>query len=254
MKDLIEALDELQNTPVPLILGVVGIAFLLRVLAARFAGKMETPHRGRQRWAVGIGFLLLLAGIALYAMPGLESGSTPTVSSDLPSITPRSTVTLVPNYPEIPVIKPVGTPTLPPDISPPKPTKTDTPPPTFKPKAQQVGWGPAFYQRKAGICVNNCAEFIPWVELKEELQQQLLPQLSWAPKGSTIGLKDQPGKQDWIVQVLDPNRNEIGHVWFGPDPSNNWAFDGLVRVGNPIPPVIIRDTFQRYSDRSYKRQ
>lgn len=253
MKEIIEALNELRSTPVPIVLGAGGIAFLLRALAARFAGKIEIPP-GRQKWAVAIGVLLLLSGIALYAMPGPESGSTPTVSGDVPSITARPTVTFVPKYPEIPVIKPAGTSAPPSDTSTPKPTGTDAPPPTFKPRAQQVGWGPAFYKRKAGICVNNCAEFIPWVELKEELQQQLLSQLSWASRRSTITLKDHPGKQDWIVQVLDPNGNEIGHVWFGPDPSNNWVFDGLVRVGRPIPPVIVRDTFQRYSDGSYQRR
>jgi formylglycine-generating enzyme required for sulfatase activity/tetratricopeptide (TPR) repeat protein len=127
-------------------------------------------------------------------------------------------------------------------------------PSTLDLKAQQVGWGPAFYEREAGICVNNCAEFIPWVELKEELQQQLLPQVSRIPSGSTVTLKDSQEKQDWIVQVVNQNGDEIGNIWFGTDPYNDWAFDGLVRVGSSSHPVVVWDAFQRHSDGSYRRQ
>ncbi len=127
-------------------------------------------------------------------------------------------------------------------------------PPTPDLEAQQVGWGPAFYEREAGICINNCAEFIPWVELEEELPQQLLPQVSRIPSGSTVALKDSQEKRDWIVQIVNQNGDEIGNIWFGTDPYNDGAFDGLVRVGSFSHPAVVWDAFQRYSDGSYRRQ
>ena len=99
----------------------------------------------------------------------------PPTNTPLPTNTPRPTATDTP--------MPTNTP-RPPTNTPLPPTNTPVP---SAPEAQQVGWGPAFYGREAGICINNCAEFIPWMTLKEEVQQQLLPQVSRIPRGSTVG-------------------------------------------------------------------
>jgi serine/threonine protein kinase len=134
------------------------------------------------------------------------------------------------------------------------PTPTGTPlQPTFKPEPQLVRWGP-IDGLEPGICINSCDEFIPWAELEEEMEQKLLPQVSNVPVGSTITLEDLQGKQDWIVQIIAPSGNEIGHIWFGSNVANDWAFDGLVRVGTPSAPAVIWGTFQRYSDGSYRKQ
>lgn len=166
------------------------------------------------------------------------------------TLTPTPTPTNTPTTTPTPTSTPTATAT-----STPKPTSTNTLTPIV-PEAQQVAWGPSLtpVPREAGICINNCAEFIPWEELKGELEQQLLPQVSRVPPGSTVALKEYRGKRDWIVQIVDPNWNEVGHVWLGRDPYNNWADDGLVRVGSPGPPEIVWNIFQRYSDGSYRRR
>jgi hypothetical protein len=172
------------------------------------------------------------------------------IPTEIATATATNTLTPTPTPTNTPTSTPTATVT-----SMPKPTSTNTLTPIV-PEAQRVAWGPSLtpVPREAGICVNNCAEFIPWEELKEELEQQLFPQVSRVPPGSTVTLKEYGGKQDWIVQIVDPNWNEVGHVWLGRDPYNNWVDDGLVRVGSPGPPEIVWNTFQRYSDGSYRRR
>ncbi len=133
----------------------------------------------------------------------------------------------------------------------PEPTSTSIPTFTpFSPEPQQVKWGPVD-GREPGICINNCIEFISWAKLKEEVEQNLLPQVSQVPNGSAVMVTNWEGETNFVVQIIDPNENEVGHIWFGPNPYNNWEFDGLVRIG--YPPATVLDTFQRYSDGSYQR-
>jgi len=59
-----------------------------------------------------------------------------------------------------------------------------------------------------------------------------------------------------IVKILDPGGKEIGHVWFGGDPTDEkWNYDGLVRLGLTISDTehVVWQVFQRYSDGSYRR-
>jgi len=149
----------------------------------------------------------------------------------------------------------------------PQVTAQPSPDPTSTPSAQKVQWIPDNDGRGiAGLCINNwvmspngpvCPEsvdFVSWSQLKDELQEKVLPQVRNVPEGSTLALKDSQGQQNWIIQVIEPSGNEVANIWIGNDPSNNWSYDGLIHVGYPYAPLVVWATFQRYSDGSYLKQ
>ncbi len=262
-----EVVEAVVKSPLPTILGIGGIAFLFLALVGRVGSTkviINIPAESQKLFARA-GIVLILASILLYILPFFvpPQGEVPAPTSTFvlapvstPTPTPPPTATAVPAT--MPPLAPTSTPTptSPPTVTAVPPTMTPLPTttqPTLDLEPQEVRWGPVD-GREAGICINACDEFIPWIELREEIQQRLLLQVSEVPLGSTVALKDLAGKQDWTVQIIGPSGNEIGHVWFGPDPSNDWAFDGLVRVGKPTVPAVIWDTFQRYSDGSYRKQ
>jgi hypothetical protein len=136
---------------------------------------------------------------------------------------------------------------------------TDPPQPTrFKapPTLQQVRWGPVD-SLPAGIRAwdesNSQEEFVPWTQLKSELEQKLLPQLRPDSRGYTFEIRDYNGKKDWLVEIFDPNGQLHCDVWFGPNPDANWEFDGLVRVGDPLEPPYVWMAFRRCSDGTYRK-
>ncbi len=61
-------LTELKSTPIPTILVVAGIAFLLLSIAGQLAGRIAVAPE-RQRWAAMIGGGLLAIGVALHVVP-----------------------------------------------------------------------------------------------------------------------------------------------------------------------------------------
>lgn len=65
MKEIITAI---QATPMPTIMVVGGIVFLILAVAGGIAGKIEVSPE-RQKWAGIIGVVLLFSGIALYVIP-----------------------------------------------------------------------------------------------------------------------------------------------------------------------------------------
>jgi hypothetical protein len=65
MKEVITAL---KDTPIPTILVVAGIVFLLLAIAGQLAGRIVVAPE-RQRWAAVIGGGLLAIGVALYVIP-----------------------------------------------------------------------------------------------------------------------------------------------------------------------------------------
>jgi hypothetical protein len=110
---------------------------------------------------------------------------------------------------------------------------------------------------------------IPWTSVGNEIEKRLLPQINQVPRGSHVELRDFRGKANWIIAVVSPAKETVANVWFGPDPLNGWRWDGLVRVGYPPPKVrvghpppkdskekaaVVWQTFQRYSDGSYRRK
>ena len=64
------------------------------------------------------------------------------------------------------------------------------------PQPQQTRWGPVD-GRPAGISINSCTgPFIPWKELKGEVENILLRQVRLVPIGSTVILGDFRGRKD----------------------------------------------------------
>jgi hypothetical protein len=61
-------LGALKETPIPTILVVAGIVFLLLSIAGQLAGRIAVPAE-RQRWAAVMGGILLISGVALYVVP-----------------------------------------------------------------------------------------------------------------------------------------------------------------------------------------
>ena len=61
-------IEALQKTPIPTILVVAGIVFLLLSIAGQLAGRITVPPE-RQRQAAIIGGLLLVVGVALHIAP-----------------------------------------------------------------------------------------------------------------------------------------------------------------------------------------
>ena len=67
-------LTALKDTPIPTILVVAGIVFLLLSIAGQLAGRIAVPPE-RQRQAAIIGCLLVLVGLTLHVAPLLRSPS-----------------------------------------------------------------------------------------------------------------------------------------------------------------------------------
>jgi hypothetical protein len=73
----------LKDTPIPTILVIAGIVFLLLSIAGQLAGRIAVAPE-RQRWAAVIGGMLLAAGVVLYVVPQLKLTS-PGTKEVLPS-------------------------------------------------------------------------------------------------------------------------------------------------------------------------
>jgi hypothetical protein len=112
-----EIIRALQDTSVPTILIVGGIAFLFIAVGGRLGAKVTTDQV-RPGYAAGIGILLLLIGLALNLMP----------VPPLPPITPTEVVSKSTTVP------PPNTPTN-------TPTPTDTPTPTPPPLGEFMRYG-----------------------------------------------------------------------------------------------------------------
>ena len=127
---------------------------------------------------------------------------------------------------------------------------------TSRATASQVGTS---RQRPPGISIRTPkVTFVPWAALKVETEKKIPPQVLTVPAHSTVSLASFKGKENWLVVVTDPSGAAIANVWFGPDPQNHWQWDGLIRIGlpnreNPEEPSVWQ-TFQRYSDGSYRRK
>jgi hypothetical protein len=78
MKEVITAL---KDTPIPTILVVAGIVFLLLAIAGQLAGRIVVAPE-RQRWVAVIGGGLLAIGVALYVIPQRPTGPSPTPPAD----------------------------------------------------------------------------------------------------------------------------------------------------------------------------
>ena len=97
MKDFLDILSELRNTPIPVLLIGGGILFLFIAVGGQFGAKVGQGDKGVKEWpATIIGTVLLIFGIALYIVPLIFSPSSATDVSDIapdspPTDTPKPT-------------------------------------------------------------------------------------------------------------------------------------------------------------------
>jgi hypothetical protein len=82
MESMITAL---KDTPIPTILVIAGIAFLLLSTVDQLAGRISVPPEQRRQAKI-IGCLLLVVGVALYVAADAQSFYAPGTSSSNTSI------------------------------------------------------------------------------------------------------------------------------------------------------------------------
>ncbi len=85
---ILDALKYLQQTPLPTILVVAGIVFLLLALAGGITGQITIP-RERQKWSAVIGGVLLVVGILIQVIPGLPAARPEPVAARPPAVPER---------------------------------------------------------------------------------------------------------------------------------------------------------------------
>lgn len=89
-------------------------------------------------------------------------------------------------------------------------------------------------------------------KLETEITTRLLNQLGLhIPPKCSVALDDFKRSETMLVRIINLEGAHLGYVWFGTDPHNNWAWDGLVRVGDDT--YVIWQVFDRYSDGTYCR-
>jgi hypothetical protein len=120
---------------------------------------------------------------------------------------------------------------------------------------QLVRWSP----NRGGVAgidiLTEPSMFVSWDVLKDQILNALIPQVQNLGVDSSVRLKKFRGRKNWIVAVSDVERKEVANIWFGTNPTNHWAHDGLVRIG-PVKKEAtgqVWQTFQRYSDGTYLR-
>jgi hypothetical protein len=56
-----------------------------------------------------------------------------------------------------------------------------------------------------------------------------------------------------VIQVTDQTGTVVGNVWVGVNPTADWRFDGLLRVGSAGNPPQVWASFERLSNGTYRR-
>lgn len=56
-----------------------------------------------------------------------------------------------------------------------------------------------------------------------------------------------------MIQVTDQTGTVVGNVWVGVNPTADWRFDGLLRVGSAGNPPQVWASFERLSNGTYRR-
>jgi hypothetical protein len=128
-----------------------------------------------------------------------------------------------------------------------------------RPVPQKIRWDSGHKSGVHGMIVESheSVGFIPWEDLKPELEKDLLVHLGrvLGSRSYTIDTAPFHGRENWLIRILDESGSAVGSVWLGNDPYQGWKWDGLVRVGNAPTEHTAKvwQVFERYSDGSYRR-
>jgi len=114
MKDFLDVLTELQNTPLPLMFIGGGILFLFIAVGGQIGGKISTSAIGvKHGYAAALGVALLLSGVVLYIIPIVVSPF-PTPTTHPPKDTPAESTE--PTLPDTPAISSMSIPRITPTL------------------------------------------------------------------------------------------------------------------------------------------
>jgi hypothetical protein len=133
------------------------------------------------------------------------------------------------------------------------PTSPENDPPQDVVRVQSLSWGPD-YGKDAGACLNNCAAFLPWSELQRELEKMVFPMTPNLARGASAKLGSFNGQDNKLVQVVDGAGNVVANVWVGVNPTADWKFDGILRIGSTSRPPQVWASFERLSNGNYRRR
>ena len=120
---------------------------------------------------------------------------------------------------------------------------------------QKIYWGVNQGLEPGAYIERIDGEFIPWIQLKKELDERAITQCPRViPPGSSVSLNSFHGKNNWILEIVNENKEVIGSVWIGGNPLNNWIQDGMVRIGKTISDTEweVYQVLARHEDGSYR--
>jgi transcriptional regulator with XRE-family HTH domain len=123
---------------------------------------------------------------------------------------------------------------------------------------QEACWGPTAGMPAGIICYqgNQRADFVPWADLKKEVEEKLLNQIGkHIPVNCRAVLDDFQGRHDWLCRIQGVGGSHVGDLWFGTNAERAWRYDGLIRAGKEISTgqCEVWQVFRRYSDGTYAR-
>lgn len=118
---------------------------------------------------------------------------------------------------------------------------------------QSLSWGPD-HGRDVGACIDGCRTFLPWSELRQELEHVVFPLTRNLPPDASARLASLGGEKDKVIQVTDRTGNVLANVWVGVNPAADWKFDGVLRVGSATSPTRVWASFERLSNGTYRRR
>jgi len=232
-----EIVKAIVAAPLATLFIISGMIFLLIAAIGNISGKIEPGAKGRV-FSGAIGLVFIIVGIAMH------------LTSDKSSIEPPDNKQGLDETGKTPLQPAIGaiSPTekgLPPNRS----TATLGESPI---RSQSLSWGPD-QGKDAGVCLDECSNFVPWSEFSSELEKLVLPLTPNLPPNTSTKLASISGQKARGIQLTDQAGNVLANVWVGVNPKADWRFDGLLRIGSANSPPKVWASFERLSNGSYRR-
>ena len=204
-------LAALKDTPIPTILVIAGIVFLLLAIAGQLAGRIAVAPE-RQRWAAVIGGLLLVIGVTLHVLPQVK-------------LTPRGAEEVRPSRPTIPPTndQPLQSSGISPSQQPPPESSVQTSTEDKEPNNDTttatpitegttvrglIGtdedqdffrFNPSGYKTRVILRTHSEISFVPMVIVFDHVENQLALHTATVVKPATFSFASIPGSIYYIV-------------------------------------------------------